>query len=402
MKAVKIIGSILAVIVLIAAVTAIVNVNVVKSGVEYAKSFEKVQYENQLVPQKDADGYWTFNTDEDLNILQITDFHIGGGWLSADEDKKALNAVAAMITEEKPDLVVLTGDMVFPVPYSAGTLNNKNSTNMVISLMETLGVHYTACFGNHDTEVYSYYSREDISNVWGASDLKYSLYQPGPGYIDGYGNHVIKVKNSDGIVKNAYFFLDSHSYTDGDYLGILWKYDSIKESQINWYKKNVEAIDRANKAVDPQCPLFTSLAFFHIPLEEYEFAWNELRENGYKDTENAKLIRGGFHEKDETVYHGMHSEEFFETVHSLGSTKGIFVGHDHINNAVLEYKGVKLVYGNSIDYLAYAGIDKEGSQRGCTLITLTQDGELSVELSNYYQDKYQSKYEKEEVTMQWQ
>ena len=98
----------------------------------------------------------------------------------------------------------------------------------------------------------------------------------------------------------------------------------------------------------------------------------------------------------------MHSEEFFETVHSLGSTKGIFVGHDPINNAVLEYKGVKLVYGNSIDYLAYAGIDKEGSQRGCTLITLTQDGELSVELSNYYQDKYQSKYEKEEVTMQWQ
>ncbi len=401
MKAVKILGIILGVIVVIAAVTAIVNINVAKKGIEYAETFDKVAYENQLVPEKDSDGYWTFNTDEDLKVLQITDFHVGGGWMSVDEDKKALNAVAAMITEEKPDLVVLTGDMVYPVPFSAGTFNNKNSTNMVVSLMESLGVYYTACFGNHDTEIYSYFSREDISDVWADPSLKYSLYQPGPEDVDGYGNHVIKVKNSEGIVKNAYFVLDSHSYTDGDYLGILWKYDNIKESQIKWYEENVKAIDKANKAVDPDSPLFTSLAFFHIPIEEYEFAWTELKDNNYKNTENAKLIDGWLHEKDETVYHGVRSEEFFETVHSLGSTKGLFCGHDHINNAILEYKGINLVYGNSIDYLAYVGIDKKGPQRGCTVITLTQSGELSVELSNYYQDKYESKYEKEEVTMEW-
>lgn len=401
MKAVKILGVILAVIVLVAAITAVVNVNVKKNGIEYAQSFEKVEYENQLVPQQDSDGCWTFNTDRDVNIMQITDFHIGGGWMSADEDKMALNAVAAMITEEKPDLVVFTGDMVYPVPFSAGTFNNKSSTDMVIALMESLGVYYTACFGNHDTEIYSYYSREKVSDIWSDSGLEYSLYQAGPGDIDGYGNHIIKVKNSQGIVKNAYFMLDSHSYTDGDYLGIFWKYDNIKESQIKWYEENVNAIDKANKAIDPDCELFSSLAFFHIPIEEYEFAWEEIKANGYKDTENAKLISGGFHEKDETVYHGMHPEEFFETVEALGSTKGIFVGHDHINNAVLEYKGVKLVYGNSIDYLAYSGIDSEGAQRGCTLITLSQDGELDAELSNYYQEKYQSKYEKEKVTMQW-
>ena len=402
MKAVKIIGCILAVIALVAVVTAVVNINVFNDTVEYAQSFKPVEVEDKLVPQKDADGNWTFNTDRDLKVVQLTDIHIGGGWMSQDEDRMALNAVATMLQTEKPDLVVITGDMVFPVPFNAGTFNNKKPTEMLISLMETLGVYYTVGFGNHDSELYSYYSREDIAELWGNPDLKYSLYQMGPEEVDGFGNHVIKVKNSDGIVKNAYFMLDSHAYTDGDYLGLMWKYDNIKESQINWYKQNVEAIDKANKAIDPECPMFTSLAFFHIPLEEYEFAWKELQENGYKDTENAKLITGWYHETDETVFHGVHSEELFETIEALGSTKGIFVGHDHINNAIVEYKGVSLVYGLSIDYLAYSDIDTQGSQRGCTVINLTQDGELTVELSNYYQDKYESQYEKEEVTMQWQ
>ena len=54
-----------------------------------------------------------------------------------------------------------------------------------------------------------------------------------------------------------------------------------------------------------------------------------------------------------------------------------------------------------LDYLTYDDVDKLGSQRGCTVINLTQNGDLSVSLENYYQDKYPAKYEKEEVTMQW-
>ncbi len=401
MKALKITGIIIGVIAIIAAATAIANVTVAKNMIEYASTFNTVEIENQLVPEKDSDGNWTFNTDKDLKVLQLTDIHIGGGYLSTAEDKSALNAVASMITAEKPDLVVLTGDMVYPVPFSAGTFNNKNSTQTVIALMEKLGVYYTVCYGNHDTEAYSYYSREDVSEMWSDPELKYCLYQSGPEDVDGYGNHVIKVKNSQGIVKNAYFVLDSHAYTDGDIFGIFWKYDNIKESQIKWYEETVKAIDNGNKLVDPECELFTSLAFFHIPIEEYEFAWTELRENEYKNTQNTKLIDGWYHEKDETSYHGVYPEEFFETVEKLGSTKGLFCGHDHINNSIIEYKGINLVYGMSIDYLAYAGIDKEGAQRGCTLITLTQQGDLSVKLENYYQDKYESQYEKEEVTMQW-
>ncbi len=374
--------------------TALIN----KSNFEVASSFDQVVYEDQLVPEKDSDGNWTFYTDRDLKILQLTDVHIGGGIMSVKKDKMALNAVAAMLTAEKPDLVVITGDLVYPVPFQAGTFNNGISTDMVITLLEKLGVYYTICFGNHDSELYSDYTREQLADKYANPDLKYSLFQKGPEDVDGYGNQVIKVKNSKGIVTNAFFTLDSHSYVDGDFLGVQWKYDNIHENQIEWYKECVLAIDAANKAIDPDCPMFTSLCFFHIPLEEFGIAWQEYKANGYKDTENVKHFAGGYYEKDEKSYCGVYSDNFFETALELGSTKGIFCGHDHENNASVEYKGIRLTYGMSIDYLAYTGISKKGAQRGCTVISLSADGELSVSLENYYQDKYVSKYEKEKVS----
>ena len=63
-------------------------------------------------------------------------------------------------------------------------------------------------------------------------------------------------------------------------------------------------------------------------------------------------------------------------------------------------KGVQMTYSNSIDYLAYFGISKVGSQRGCTVINLLPDGTYQYTPENYYQDKYQPEHDKEEVTMQ--
>ena len=375
----------------------------VRENFEKAVSFAQVQYEDQLVPEKDEDGYWTFTTDDEFKVVQLTDVHIGGGIMSKDKDLKAMNAVAAMLHAEKPDLVVITGDMAYPVPFQVGTFNNSISTRMLISLLETLGVYYTVGFGNHDGEAYSTHTREQIADLWGDESLKYSLFQKGPSELSGFGNHVIKVKNTDGIVTDAFFMFDSHDYTDNDPMGIFGFYANIQNDQIKWYKENVLAIDAANKALDSSYPMFNSLAFFHIPLEEYETAWGEFRANGYKDTENVKYIDGWYNEGDEKVCKGIGTDSLFETMLELGSTKAVFCGHDHINNAILEYKGIKLVYGMSIDYVAYIDpvLDNLGSQRGCTVITLDREGNTSVTLENYYQDKYPSQYEKEEVTMQW-
>ena len=90
----------------------------------------------------------------------------------------------------------------------------------------------------------------------------------------------------------------------------------------------------------------------------------------------------------------------FETMLELGSTDSIFCGHDHLNNFSINYKSINLNYGMSIDYLAYSGISRIGSQRGCGILNIDTEGNLTSKNENYYQDKYLSPYEKEDVTMQ--
>lgn len=59
------------------------------------------------------------------------------------------------------------------------------------------------------------------------------------------------------------------------------------------------------------------------------------------------------------------------------------MGHDHLNNMAVKYKGVDLVYSKSIDYYAYPGIADRTEQRGATLITLFSDGSYQIKQVDY-------------------
>lgn len=401
--------------VVFAIVASIVNVIVAKAGLELALSFDKVQYDNQLMPEKDADGVWTFTTDSDLRIMQLTDVHIGGGWMSSDKDSKALNAVAAMITAEKPDLVIVTGDIVYPVPIQSGTFDNMKSAEIFASLMEKLGVYWLPIFGNHDTESYSKYTRKEISDFYCDDKWTYCIFEDNSNdQVDGYSNQVVNVKNSKGLIVQSLYAFDSHSYIDGDYFGLFWKYDNIHSNQIEWYKKNVEKYSNYNTQLIENSYSVNasylktvfgtprSLAFMHIPTTEYLDAWNAYVSAGYKDIPGIKYYYGTVGETGKLVYHGVYPDQLVETMVALKSTQGIFCGHDHLNNFSISYQGISLTYGLSVDYLAYKGISKLGSQRGCTMITVFPNGTFDCVAENYYQDKYQTlnAYQKETVEMQ--
>lgn len=401
----KILLGIIAVIALFIAVTSLITAIGNKNHLKKVHSFNKVSYENQLVPEMDEKGNWTFTSDEDLKVVQLTDVHIGAGWLSLKKDDMAINAVATMITEEKPDLVIVTGDIAYPVPFQAGTMNNKSAAKIFAELMEQLGVYWTLCYGNHDTEAYSRYTREDISDFYGSGNYKYCLFQEGPDDVDGYGNQIINIRKENGIITQSLYVLDSHSYTGGDIFGIFWKYDNLHQNQVNWYIKNVKAYNELNAIKAEELGLtdyesdIKSSMFFHIPLPEMKDALTEYAKNGFKDTENVQLIYGAAGEKGKVVYCGIGEDTMFETIKELGSTKAIFCGHDHLNSLSLKYKGIQFTYGMSIDYLAYIGISEQGVQRGCTVITYKPDGSYEVSPECYYQDKYVSQYEKETVRM---
>ena len=119
-----------------------------------------------------------------------------------------------------------------------------------------------------------------------------------------------------------------------------------------------------------------------------------------KDTENVKYNYGVVGEPDDLICCGFGDDNMFETMEKLGSTDSVFCGHDHLNNISLNYKGINLTYGKSVDYLAYYGIYKLGSQRGCTIINIDENGNIDFHPESYYQDKYVSFYTKETVEMQ--
>ena len=113
------------------------------------------------------------------------------------------------------------------------------------------------------------------------------------------------------------------------------------------------------------------MIFFHIPLQQYRTAY-ELYEAG---SDEVKYFFGENGEQMiDKVCCSDYPSKLFDRILELCSTKGVFCGHDHYNNMSLEYKGIRLTYGMSIDYLAMPGIENDTAQRGAELITIHPDG----------------------------
>ncbi len=403
-KGKKILLTVVSVILVLAIIVTVANILSVNNLLKKGSSYNKVEIENQLVPEKDENGNWYFTTDGDFKVMHLTDIHIGGGFMSKGVDEKALNAVATMVTKEKPDLVIATGDIAFPVPYTAGTFNNYSGAKAFANLMESLGVYWDVTFGNHDAECYSYFDREAVAEFYESEEYKYCLFQAGPEDIDGYGNHTIEVKNSEGLITQAMILIDSQAYVKNNLIeSIKGTYDNIHANQVEWYEKEIKRMNAENQKINADAETVKSLAFFHIPLVEMDDAWTEFRENGYKDTDNFKYVEGIIGETGRQVCCGYGEDDLFEKMVELDSTKAMFNGHDHVNSTTFEYKGIQFSYGYSIDYFAYSGIDKLGSQRGCTMITCKPDSTFTIDKYNYYSERYDLEgFTREEVTMQFE
>ena len=408
-KAGKIIGIVLGSLAFVFLAFVAVNAINEKRLNHYIDTFPQVVIESQLIPARDTDGVTYFTTDREFKVMQLTDVHLGGGFLSHKTDKLTMNAIAAMIAQERPDLVIVTGDVSFAVPYISGTLNNAYAHRLFARLMERLGVYWTVTFGNHDSEAYNYYGREAVGKMYTKESLMHCLFSQ-DGALSGEGNHVIHVRNSAGFTTQSFYMIDTHSYTDKDKLGLKWDYDYVKQDQIDWYESSVRLTAERNRALYDALPAEKqaayehllaprSLMFMHIPLREVKMAYDTYVANGRQSSDRVQYLRGHDGEDDPTVYCSRTDESLFETVLRLGSTTALFYGHDHLNNFVLHYQGVTLSYGYSLDYLAYDGIDGKGYQRGCTVITCAPSGESVIVHENYYQEKYRPLYEKEAVDM---
>ncbi len=328
---------------------------------------------------EDGTGVYTLtnnNDDETFRILQLTDIHLGGSITSYPNDIKALKACFELIRAAQPDLVVVTGDLSYPVGISSFSINNTAPVMQFASFMRNMGVPWAFTYGNHDTEAMAATGKESLNDIYmslsykTSKNLLYPYSQPvaaDGSPIMGRNNQVIELRNRDGSLCSALFLIDSNAYAGEGFS----KYDYIRDDQVDWYESHVKRLnEEAGKTV-------TSLAFFHIPVTQYKTAY----EMYLAGSDEVKYFFGENREGGKVPAKICCTDtagRFFDSAVELGSTKGFFCGHDHYNNMSLEYKGVRLTYGMSIDYLVEPGIVNKTAQRGATLILHDKDGGMSL------------------------
>lgn len=164
-------------------------------------------------------------------------------------------------------------------------------------------------FGNHDHE--QGMSREEI----------YEMVKEAPnclmskGNVKGVGNYVLEIEGKQSRATAAVlYFLDSHSNCELKEVG---GYQWVDFSQIAWLRE---------QSARRECP---SLLFMHIPLPEYNHAWNG-------KTFGVRL---------EEICCPRLNSGLFTVLKESGQVMGVFAGHDHENDFIGVYYDIALGYG---------------------------------------------------------
>lgn len=279
----------------------------------------------------------------DFKILQLTDLHL----TMEDDLNYHLKFVDLTIKDANPDFIICTGDIfTFATTHVMDTLFN---------FFESHKIPWGVTFGNHDEQTYF-----SIKTLTGNLNSKYEYCK----FIDiqdddvyGNANYIVNI-NKDGKAKYQLVVLDSnrYEYTNG------YGYDNFHQDQVDWYERVVKYSTEKNGYVVP------SLAFFHIPFEEYEIAYNLYKQG-------SSLVTHHYGENREGIACSRKESQMFEKMVELGSTKACFVGHDHINNSDITYQGIELVFGIKATDRVYADKDMMG---GLT-ITIHDDNSYTID-----------------------
>ena len=330
----------------------------------YINSLPVVEHSADRIDYSDETGVYIVTSEqEDFKILHLTDIHLGGSLFSYRQDHKALSACYKLIENTHPDLVIVTGDLCFPLGIMSMSFNNSAPVYQFAAFMRNIGIPWAFTYGNHDTESLASLNKEELNNVFMSLSYKTSgtlLYPYTQPRVTGRNNQLIELRNVDGGLNTGLFLIDSNAYT-GEGINV---YDYIHDDQVDWYAREVE---RMNAEAGQPVP---SMIFFHIPLQQYRTAY-ELYETGSNE------VTWFFGENGEKMINKVCCSEYpsslFDRAREMGC-EAMFCGHDHYNNMSLEYEGIRLTYGMSIDYLAMPGIEKDTVQRGGELITIHCDG----------------------------
>ena len=284
-------------------------------------------------------------------------------WMPQLMNQRLFNDLRKIIGEVKPDLILLTGDLVY------GGYDDKGTSFIKLAdFLDRFGIPWAPVFGNHENE-------SQMGVDWQCRYLesrKNCLFRQRT--LTGNGNYSIGIVQ-DNELKRVIFMLDSNGcavMSDESFSnGHSQKSAGFGEDQIEWYTSSAEKINRD----------FSDMKYtfaFHIQLAAFEEAFNKTYGfvNGSDRKENGDLVSPinideredkqptdfgyigrnlkGQWDKDKTVYNG---------IKALGADS-ILVGHEHCNSASVVYDGIRFQYGQKIG--EYDRINFRGADGGIT------------------------------------
>jgi predicted MPP superfamily phosphohydrolase len=223
-----------------------------------------------------------------FKIMQAADLHLSTGTGACrheqpvglnggkcEADPRTLEFMSRLLDEEKPDLVVLSGDQVngdtapdvqtVSAWHLCDRADNEQAIFKYAALLIDRKIPFATIFGNHDDEALAK-SLPRAGQMSLIQTLPYSLSEPGPDDIDGIGNYYVEVLAHGSSKHSAItlYLLDSHSYSPDERL--FKGYDWLKKNQIDWFKSTAKALQKNHEGYSH---VHLDLAFIHIPLPEY-------------------------------------------------------------------------------------------------------------------------------------
>lgn len=289
---------------------------------------------------------------KELRILQITDTQIIDTsqcrhedridlsskikWASNTLETNCFNYIRDLIKITNPDLILITGDLVYGEFDDSGSSLKKY-------------IRLAPVFGNHDNE-----SKRGVD--WQCEMLekaKYCLFNRGE--VTGNGNYTI------GIVQGG----------------------KLKR-KLEWFDKTALNIIQTTKEE------VKNFVCFHIPVEEFALAavsagyQEELQQNiTYTiGSEITPAKNGDFGTKGE-VFKGLHPVPVLFNLFKKHSVDGVFVGQSHMNSSSVLYEGIRWTFG-----LKTGTYDRfDINQLGGTYIEVQSDNSFTVK--HIYLEKYE-------------
>ena len=270
-----------------------------------------------------------------FKIVQFTDTHFGN-LPHHEDDIRTFNLIDKILTDEKPDLIVHTGDIM----WSDGVRDSDKVFQIVMEYFDKYDIPLAITFGNHDSE--EGITRSELRCIYDKT-ISNKPEKQDVVVINDKENYVIPLSENGEDIAYLYF-IDSGA---DDRFG-YGTYEWVLPEQVEWFRHTADK-NKKNDSVK------RGILFQHIPIPEY-----------WQSKEN--ILYGVQEETNEAISAPKINTGLFANMLLNGEIWGMLVGHDHENNFDSELFGIHLAFANSSGYQAYGDVAK-----GATVIEITKD-----------------------------